>query len=63
MLDILEKCQQPAYRPLNKGAEFASSMLANGGLDAFQTHAKSSNDEVKRLATVLMEKTVPMIWQ
>lgn len=61
--DTLMECLRPEHRSLNKSSIFASSMLANGGLDTFQTLCKSEDEQVRQVATFLMEKTVPLIWQ
>lgn len=62
--NILEMCQSPKFRHLNKTIPFSHSMVQHNGLQLFMALAQSTtaSNQVKELSTHLIETIVPMIW-
>lgn len=60
----LQASMSGEFERSNKSAEFLNSMLRVDGLDALRRWSESSaHPDAAELATKLIERTVPMIWQ
>lgn len=62
LLDVITFYLAPEHRDLNKVTIFCNSLVKHDGLTRLQYLQKEADNEIRLLATAIIEKAVPAIW-
>ena len=63
IMQLLDKCQTPEHRGLNRQADVCNSVLHHDGLHVLRAlKEESTNGDVAQLAGNLLERIVTQVW-